>query len=408
MSNKLRVLFATRRFWPHGGFDSAAALLSLASGMQRLGIDVEVLAPRYASTWPENFKLRELTIHRPAAAPRSDWSMGRYIRHLTHWLREHARSYDLIYVDSAREETIAIAEATRGTSVAKLVRVSGWGAHSDASWWDSSRSGARSFNAVKRFDACLAKNASDHRTLLARGIPANQVFRVDSGFTPGTTRSPLARSVARKVLAEVNGDLSADIHAPVMLCMGRMIRGNGMDLVVDCVRTMVARYSNLRVWFVGDGPNRDSLYSRLRSDGVRASVAMPGSFLDTEDLVTAADVYLQTDDEGIDHFLPAAVSAELPIVAVRTPSIEGFLGAVAELETGVSWYTAGQGKSLCQAVRKVIDDLPQSRAGAAALRKLLVRSRPQRTMIDQHVAIVRQLVEARVDPQSRTNIEVAS
>jgi hypothetical protein len=125
VSRKLQVLLVTRRFWPHCGYDSAASLLALATGLQRRGMTIEVLTPRYAATWPETFSLREITVHQHAAAPRSDWSMGRYVRHITSWLKENAKSYDLIYTDAIRDETIAIIDAARGTNVATLARVAG-------------------------------------------------------------------------------------------------------------------------------------------------------------------------------------------------------------------------------------------------------------------------------------------
>ena len=54
-------------------------------------------------------------VHRPAAAPRSDWSMGRYMRHLSTWLRENAESFDVMLVDAIREESMAAIEASRIT-----------------------------------------------------------------------------------------------------------------------------------------------------------------------------------------------------------------------------------------------------------------------------------------------------
>ncbi len=403
MSRPLRILLVTRRFWPHGGYDSAATVLALATGLQRRGVELEVMAPRYASTWPDGFALREFVVHRPAAAPRSDWSMGRYLRHVSHWLRDHAVQFDLIYTDAAREESAAIYDVTRGSKIATLVRIAGWGKHSDAQWWDSSRSATRCLTALKQFDGVIAKCAADHRSLVARGIDPSKIHRIDTGFAPGFVRSATARSVARGVLARVNGDLKADITAPVILCMSRMNRTSGMDLVAGCVRIMVARFPDLKIWFVGDGPNREVLYSQMRADGVRSSFAMPGTFLDTDELMAAADVYLQLDEDGLDHFLPAAVSAELPIVSVRNESIRTVLGG-AESEAAVTWFEPGQPKTLNQAIRHVIENLPERRKLAVAFRRSLLRQMPQRENVESHLAIARRLVDAKIDPQSRPPI----
>lgn len=408
MSRKLRVLLVTRRFWPHCGHDSAAALVGLATGLQRRGMMVEVLAPRYAASWPESFLLREVPVHQPAAAPRSDWSMGRYIRHVTSWLKENASTFDLIYTDAIRDETIAIIEAARGSSVATLARLSGWGNHSDASWWGTTRAAGRCLAAAKQCDGVIAKCAVDHRELISRGVSSAKIHRIDNGFSAGQVRSSMARSVARRALSQVNGDLQADIQAPVILCMARMNRASGVDMVASCVRTMLARFPELKIWFVGDGPNREQLYSLMRSDGARSSFSMPGTFLDTEDLMAAADVFLQADDEGLDQFLPAAVSSELPIVAVRTDAVRTVLSGADESGTGVTWFEPEQPKTLNQAVRRVIENLSERRTAASALRRSLLRQRPQRDAIDTHIAVIHQLVEAKFGPQSRSSIEVAS
>ncbi len=94
MSRPLRVLLIGRRFWPHGSIDSAAHLFQLAAALHRRGVAVEVLTPRYSSTWPVEFKIREIPVHRPVMAPKRDWSIGRYTRSLTAWLRQHVTSYD--------------------------------------------------------------------------------------------------------------------------------------------------------------------------------------------------------------------------------------------------------------------------------------------------------------------------
>ena len=42
---------------------------------------------------------------------------------------------------------------------------------------------------------------------------------------------------------------------------------------------------------------------------------MPGSFSDPVDLFFAADIYLQSEEAGLDYFLPVAIATELPVVS---------------------------------------------------------------------------------------------
>ena len=154
-----------RRFWPHGSIDSAAFLYQLAIGLNRRGIDIEVMTPRYASSWPEELVIQEIPVHRPAAAPRSDWSMGRYVRHVTSWLRDHSGSFDVLLVDSIREESIAAIEAARTIGCATILRFGGWGVQGDWTYWQSSRAARRCSVIGKRAGCVISKNAASHRAL---------------------------------------------------------------------------------------------------------------------------------------------------------------------------------------------------------------------------------------------------
>ncbi len=414
MNRRLRVLLVGRHFWPHGSIDSAAFLYQLAIGLDRRGIDVEVLSPRYASSWPEELVLREIPVHRPAAAPRSEWSMGRYVRHLTGWLREHAAAFDVLFVDSIREESSAAIEAMRTTGCRCLLRYGGWGLHSDGLWWQTSRSARRCGALGRTAHKVISKDASSHRALLAEGYLPSRIQRIDEGFALGVSHTDAARRVARKNLAAVNSDLIAEDDAPVIVCIGRMTSDSGINLLANSARHLVARYPDLRIWFIGDGPHRDSIYETLRRDGVRASIAMPGSFSDLDDVLAAADVYLQSDEQGLDHFMRAAISAELPLVTIDNESTRTVVMGSGphdptsfEAASLVRWYQqSATSKSLRTALMEVLDDLQSHRENATSLRRLTLRTRPQSESLDAYVNLMQQLAEQKSGHDS--SVEAAS
>ncbi len=404
MSGRQRVLLVGRHFWPHGSIDSAGFLYQLAIGMHRSGSDVEVLTPRYASSWPEELAVREIPVHRPAAAPRSDWSVARYVRHLTGWLRERGSCYDVMLVDSIREESTAVVEASRMTACASVLRFGGWGRHSDWSWWQRSRMARKCASVGKGADAVISKCAASHRALLGEGYVSSQIHRIDQGYLPGISPTAATRLAARKTLATVNRDLSCNDDSLVLVCCGRMTRDSGINVLAKTARTLVTRYPNLKLWFIGDGDHRDSIHDLLRGDGVKSAVAMPGSFCDMEDIFAAADVYVQTDEDGLDCFLPAAISAELPIVSLDTESTRSVIigsssrsSFSSELAAWVHWFVPESSKSLRIATREVLDDLATSRQIAAHLRKTLLRSRPQSESIEQYVNLMQQIHENKLN-----------
>ena len=427
MNRPLRVLLVGRRFWPHGSFDAAGYLSQLAAGLHRRGVHVEVMTPRYASSWPELMQLREVTVHRPAAAPRSDWSMGRYVRHITTWMRDHGGSFDVLFADAMREESTAVLDAAKSLGLAAVLRHSGHGDQADSQWWESSRAARRCSAHARSADRIVAPTALAHRALLSAGFPASNIVRIDNGFSPGKTWSASARQAARRALATANSDLSVSHDSPVVACIGRMTREGGMHTLVQSSHALVARYPNVRIWFLGDGPSRDSMYMELKAEGVRASIAMPGTFADLEDVLAAADVLVQCDPAGLDHVLTSAISAELPAVVIDHPATRTLMGSVADplagagLRAGVDpgasaksagslvhWYAGSSAKSLRVALRHVLDDLPAHRQHAAQLRRICVRAQPQSDTIDAYVDLFTQVAQQHRSRNGDTSIEAAS
>ena len=408
MTRPLRVLLIGRHFWPHGSIDSANHLTELACAFQRAGVHVEVVTPRYASSWPEELMVREVSVHRPAAAPRSEWSMGRYVRHLSTWLRQHAGGFDVWMVDAIRDEAMAAIDAAKSHDIPVIVRAGGWGIESDAVWWQSSRSARKCLSTGKQADAVVAISAIHQRDLIAEGYSPDRVHRIEEGFVPLPPRSARARHLARAALARVNADLAAADDAPVLMCASRMTRDGGVNLLVRAAPHLIAKYPQLRIWFIGDGPYRDWIYENLRSEGVRASIAMPGSFCDHGDLYAAADLFLQPDESGLDYFLRSAIASELPIVSLDTPAtravIDGGLrrspsptGAPSKQPESpyVQWVSGGTAKQIRLGLVEAFEHATTTQLMASELRRFVLRTRPWSESVQAYLKLMESLVRRR-------------
>ncbi|MEM8670798.1 MAG: glycosyltransferase [Planctomycetota bacterium] len=401
MNGRPRVLFIARHFWPHGSIDSAGFAYRLAKSLRRDGIELEVLTPRFASSWTDRLVVNEIPIHRPAVAPRSDWSMGRYTRHLMGWLRHHGKDFDVLMVDAIREESTAAIETARSLGCSTLVRCSGWGWNSDTQWWEHHRGASRCAAYGKLADAIVAKSPQCARSLIASGYPNDRIVRIDDGFSTGATPTSVMKRAARDSLALANHDLKAEDEVPVVLCTSAMTRDGGIQSLVEAALPLVTRHPKLRIWLIGDGSYRDWIYQQLRSDGIRASIAMPGSFSDCEDLFMAADVFLQPDESGLDYFLRLAVEKELPIVTVDQPSIRNVLGGCSAQRDShpqddpaefVTWISGATAKMVRQGIGHVLDDLPTARQNAGQLRKLMVRKHPHADTVQAYHDLVRRII----------------
>ncbi len=412
MNRPPRVLLMGRHFWPHGCVDSAGWLVEIAGGLSRNAVHVEVCTPRYATSWPEKFWFREIPVHRPAVAPRSDWSVGRYTRHLTHWLRQNASSYDVILADAIREEAAAAIEASRSTGCATILRYAGWGRHSDAQFWKTSRAAKRCGSIGRMADVVIAKSGTCGRELLAARYASDRIARIETGYIAGPNRTAASRAQARGSLGLMNGDLKTDADTPIAICNAPMVRDGGITELVHATRHLTDHFPNLRVWLLGDGPHRDWIYDQLRGDGVRASIAMPGSFSELDEVYLAADLYLQTDDFGLDHFLPSAVSAELPIVAVSSESARTvLLGSPTDGADGVvtqpwvRWIDQPTTTSYVEAISAVLNDLPTHRSHAAHLRRHWLRNSPQTSVIDEYVRLIDRVITKKSGTRRGVSVE---
>lgn len=384
-SSRCRVLVLGRRFWPHGGHASAIHLAELALGLHRRGYHIEVVAPRYESHWSDRFQFKEFTVHRPVAAPKSDWSVARYTRQLTQWLRTKCRSFDAIIVDSIREEAVAAVEATRGTACRTIIRFGTQDGISDDRWWSQNRASRRCGAIGRMADRIVVTSAKQSRALLTHHFDAGKIKRIEMGFHGGPSQTATGKVAARKSLGEVNSDLLTDTDSIVLLSSARMTRGGGVITLVEAARLLMTKHPNLRIWFIGDGPARDKIYSALRSDGIRAQIAMPGSFCHFDDLMMAADVFIHSSKEGSDSLLTTAIASGLPVVAQTSEENYDILGASnADGCPEVAWYDGEKEFDLRKQISHLLSDRTASLQASDVLKRRLLRTRPESRMLDQY------------------------
>ncbi|MEO1530151.1 MAG: hypothetical protein AAFX06_32530, partial [Planctomycetota bacterium] len=288
MARRLRVLIVGRHFWPLGSFDSAGHLMDLAVGLQRHGMHLEIVTPRHGSGWSKQFTCREMAVHRPLQlfrtgwAARADRSVSRYIRDLTRWLIENGGGADVMLCDRAREESIAVVDACRKLGIPSVVRLGGHGASSDLTFLRDDRMGARCRNSTLTADAVLVNDASSHREWLASGASPSNVHRMTPCLVPPESTATQRASI-RRSLGRVNRDLFVPADTTVLLSVERMNRDSGLQQLVESALRLASDTPSLQFWLIGDGPKRDSIYNRLRGDGLSQATAMPGSFGSMDD-----------------------------------------------------------------------------------------------------------------------------
>ncbi len=380
----LRTLMVTRRYWPHLGDDAACRLATLAEGLRRRGAQPHIVAARYAASWPKDLVVRETPVHRPAPAPRSEWSMPRYHRALTGWLREQASGFDLLYADAMREEGAMVVDVARRAGIPSVLRYGGVGAFSDKAWAAGSRNAKRCLATCLKADAVIATRASAEQTLLSAGLSRSRIHRIDNGFVPGPVNDPAARAAARKALANVNSDLFVPVDGKVLLTTNRMDAQGGMWDVVKALPDLLDQHPQLRVWLVNDGQLRDDFYEYLRGSGVRSLVSMPGSFGAVPELLLASDLYvLPQDTDGLDYYFPQIVGAGIPAAVVDTVETRRLL---AESFSHAVSFPPNSPAAIRQAIETILTDPAESLKRARQIRQTVLQH-SFGDSVDQHLRL---------------------
>jgi len=388
----------SRHYWPHFTIEAACRDARLADALARSGIDVEVLTPRYASSWPDRIMHREVVVQRPLVAPRNAWSMGRYLRWLEAWLSENARRFDVFFCTQCNEDVIATVRASAAKSLRRIVLHTGTGEAADHAVWPSNRNARWIRACLDRMDAIVVSWPSIHRELLALGIAAKTLHRIDIGVPQSSLvgqrsdadASPDAARRSRAALADVNGDLVLHHDSHVVIACGEMGPHGGMMTLAATLPPLLNIWPDLRYWLIGDGRQRDTLHGYFRHHGVRQNVAMPGTFVDFDDLFHVADLLVvPSGADSLESTLPSAVGAGLPIIVADSPDTRWFFAGVEDL---VGWFQPGDVKGLQSAIRAALVDLPARQVAARSLRRKWLHQRPFQATVESYQHLLQTLV----------------
>ncbi|WP_448640853.1 glycosyltransferase family 4 protein [Geodermatophilus sp. URMC 63] len=178
--------------------------------------------------------------------------------------------------------------------------------------------------AVEPVDRLIAVSEALRRTYERIGVPPERFTTVLNGIAPVRVRTQ--RPSAREVLG-------LDPRQPVVMTVGRLTHMKGQCHLVDAVPDLVARFPDLAVVVLGDGPLREALAKQASGLGVADVVRFAGHRPDARLLLAAADVFvLPSRHEGLPLVVLEAMEAGLPVVATR---VIGSSEAVDDGVTGV-------------------------------------------------------------------------
>jgi len=228
---------------------------------------------------------------------------------------------------------------------------------------------------------------------LARAsFPPERIAHIPHGvaterFRP---RPPQEKAALREALG-----LPAD--ALVITYTGRLLRGKGLEALVDAFARVAANDSRARLMLVGSGAgqalsNEDELRARVSDLGLAGRVTFTGRVDAVEDCLGASDVFaFPSEFEALGLSLIEAASCGLPCVGTRTG---GIVDVIEDGRTGVLVPPADV-DALAAALEALLAD-PDRRAALGARGRERVRERfDVERSVDRYHALFEELAAGR-------------
>lgn len=195
--------------------------------------------------------------------------------------------------------------------------------------------------------AMVTPSEATRRELLDLGWPPQRVTAVDNGIEPWWQPDPEARSAS-----------------PTVVAVGRLAPVKRFELVIDAAVEAKALVPDLRVFIVGDGPEREALQARIRAARATDWLGLTGrvdagrlrALYQEAWVVTSASLA-----EGWGLSLTEAAACGTPAVA---SDISGHRCSVVADETGVLVAPDALGTALADLL---LDGARRDRMAAAAL-----------------------------------------
>jgi glycosyltransferase involved in cell wall biosynthesis len=211
---------------------------------------------------------------------------------------------------------------------------------------------------------------------------------IPDGVATLSQRTTKTRADARSMLADANNTLRLPEWAPLAVYLGRLAGDRGLEYLVAAWPPIARQWPNARLWFVGEGPFRDSLRRQIAGLKLSGRAVLVGRFDHVEDLLAAADVLVYPGPrDGPSMAVAEAMGAGLPVIAA---DCVGHRILIEHDHTGLL-VPPGSIEALSEALVRVFGDpIAADRLGrnaqAHARRHFALAQ-----MVDQHVTLFKSL-----------------
>jgi teichuronic acid biosynthesis glycosyltransferase TuaC len=201
--------------------------------------------------------------------------------------------------------------------------------------------------AMKRATFVVTKSEHLRQRAIEMGISPSKVRTIRNGCNPAVFRVG-DRSVARAQLA-------IGEKAELVLFVGRLDTAKGVEELLEAFASLAVRRPNLRLAFVGDGPDGEHLRSKSKHLGLEDRITLNGALSSqgvAQWLAAANVLALPSYNEGYPNVVIEALSCGRPVIATN---VGGILELVNE-QSGIL-ITPRDSRALAGAIENAMDRL---------------------------------------------------
>ncbi|MCH2123748.1 MAG: glycosyltransferase family 4 protein [Pirellulaceae bacterium] len=312
----MRIVLVTQRFWPLvGGMEGLIA--NLAAELKQRGELVTILTARWEPTWPKEVLHREIRVERLPRPTTRGWDTFRFMRALSRWLRKRRSDFDMVCVSGLGHSAYATIGALTNHGCPVVLRAE---TPDDCHWHNSRPFGNKLKQRCCRADAIIAPTPELKETLCRHEFPRDRIHLVPPGITVAEKSQPAFRTEIRDSLAQVNYDFTSSNESPVIVYNGRLEASQGLPDLIRAFQKVLHKSPQAKLWLIGEGTARDSLFELILDLELRGKVLLPGGFDDVQEVLQAADLFvLPAHEDGMSLSLLEALAAGVPVVATDIP-----------------------------------------------------------------------------------------
>jgi len=174
--------------------------------------------------------------------------------------------------------------------------------------------------------------------------------------------------------------------------IAQFIPRKGHRVLVDAMPAVLARHPNVKVIFLGQGPQEAPLKQLVAERGLQASVLFGGFRTDLHRVMPSLDLVVHpAATEGLGVSLLQAASCGVPIVATRAGGIPEIVqpGLTGEL------VAPGDAPALAAALIQLLGDAPLRERYGQAARQWVLDGFSTRSMVEGNLAVYREVLARR-------------